>query len=233
MSPDNSTTDGCLAVRQRMIEEQIRSRGVHDPRVLDAMASLPRERFLPPSERGMAYEDRALPIECGQTISQPFIVGYMTEVLAVTPDSTVLEIGTGSGYQTAVLARLARVVHSVERIDALRERAAENLAGLQLTNPFAAQGKIFLHSGDGSLGLPAFAPFDRIIVTAAAPRIPPSLVEQLVDGGRLVIPVGGPTEQTVVCVVREGSRTVETPMLACRFVKLIGREGWEGPDSGT
>ena len=209
-----------------MIEEQIRSRGVHDPRVLDAMASLPRERFVPPSERGMAYDDRALPIECGQTISQPLIVGYMTEVLAVTPDSKVLEIGTGSGYQTAVLARLARVVHSVERIDALRERAAENLAGLQLTN-------IFLHSGDGSLGLPAFAPFDRIIVTAGAPRIPPSLVEQLVDGGRLVIPVGGPTEQTVVCVVREGSRTVETPMLACRFVKLIGREGWKGPDMGT
>ena len=209
-----------------MIEEQIRSRGVHDPRVLDAMASLPRERFVPPSERGMAYEDRALPIECGQTISQPLIVGYMTEVLAVTPDSKVLEIGTGSGYQTAVLARLARVVHSVERIDALRERAAENLAGLQLAN-------IFLHSGDGSLGLPAFAPFDRIIVTAGAPRIPPSLVEQLVDGGRLVIPVGGPTEQTVVCVVREGSRTVETPMLACRFVKLIGREGWQGPDAGT
>jgi protein-L-isoaspartate(D-aspartate) O-methyltransferase len=226
MSPDNSTTDACLAARQRMIEEQIRSRGVHDARVLDAMASLPRERFVPPSERGMAYEDRALPIECGQTISQPFIVGYMTEVLAVTPDSNVLEIGTGSGYQTAVLARLARVVHSVERIDALRERAAESLAGLQLTN-------IFLHSGDGSLGLPAFAPFDRIIVTAGAPRIPPSLVEQLVDGGRLVIPVGGPTEQTVVCVVREGSRTVETPMLACRFVKLIGREGWKGPDMGT
>jgi protein-L-isoaspartate(D-aspartate) O-methyltransferase len=226
MSPDNSTTDACFAARQRMIEEQIRSRGVHDPRVLDAMASVPRERFVPPSERSMAYEDRALPIECGQTISQPFIVGYMTEVLAVTPDSNVLEIGTGSGYQTAVLARLARVVHSVERIDALRERAAENLAGLQLTN-------IFLHSGDGSLGLPAFASFDRIIVTAAAPRIPPSLVEQLVDGGRLVIPVGGPTEQTVVCVVREGSKTVETPMLACRFVKLIGREGWDGADTGT
>ena len=226
MSGDNSAVDPFLVLRQRMIEQDIRRRGVRDPRVLDAMATIPRERFVPPAVRTSAYEDHPLPIDFGQTISQPFIVAYMTELLVVTPEDKVLEVGTGSGYQTAVLARLARVVHSVERIDALRERAAETIAGLQLTN-------IFLHSGDGSLGLPAFAPFDRIIVTAAAPRIPPSLVEQLGDGGRLVIPVGGPTEQTVVCVVREGSRTVETPMLACRFVKLIGREGWEGPDTGT
>jgi protein-L-isoaspartate(D-aspartate) O-methyltransferase len=209
-----------------MVEEQIRLRGVHDPRVLDAMASIPRERFVPLAERASAYEDRALSIDLGQTISQPFIVAYMTELLAVMPDSKVLEIGTGSGYQTAVLGRLARTVHSVERIDALRERAAHTIAALRLTN-------IVLHTGDGSLGLPAFAPFDRIIVTAAAPRIPTPLVEQLVDNGRLVIPVGGNTEQTIVRVVRQGSRTIETPMLACRFVKLIGREGWESDRVGT
>jgi protein-L-isoaspartate(D-aspartate) O-methyltransferase len=204
-----------------MIEQDIRRRGVRDPRVLDAMATIPRERFVPPAVRTSAYEDHPLPIDFGQTISQPFIVAYMTELLAVTPDAKVLEIGTGSGYQTAVLARLARTVHTVERIDALRERTAQTIAELQLTN-------IVLHAGDGSLGLPAFAPFDRIIVTAAAPRVPPPLVVQLADGGRLVIPVGGDTEQTIVQVIRKGSRTIETTMLACRFVKLIGQEGWGG-----
>ena len=221
MSGDNSAVDPFLVLRQRMIEQDIRRRGVRDPRVLDAMATIPRERFVPPAVRTSAYEDHPLPIDFGQTISQPFIVAYMTELLAVTPDAKVLEIGTGSGYQTAVLARLARTVHTVERIDALRERTAQTIAELQLTN-------IVLHAGDGSLGLPAFAPFDRIIVTAAAPRVPVSLVEQLVDGGRLVIPVGGDSEQTIVLVIRKGSRTIETTTLACRFVKLIGQEGWGG-----
>lgn len=204
-----------------MIEQDIRRRGVRDPRVLDAMATVPRERFVPTAVRASAYDDRALPIDFGQTISQPFIVAYMTELLTVTPESVVLEIGTGSGYQTAVLARLARTVHTVERLDALRELAAQTIAALGLTN-------VVLHAGDGSLGLPAFAPFDRIIVTAAAPRVPPPLVVQLADGGRLVIPIGGDTEQTIVLVIRKGSRTIETPMLACRFVKLIGQEGWRG-----
>jgi len=221
MSGDNSAIDPYLVSRERMIEQDIRRRGVRDPRVLDAMAIIPRERFVPPAQRAFAYEDHALPIDFGQTISQPFIVAYMTERLAVKPDAKVLEIGTGSGYQTAVLARLARTVHSVERIDALRERAAQTIAELQLTN-------VVFHPGDGSLGLPAFAPFDRIMVTAAAPRVPPTLVEQLADGGRLVVPVGGDTEQTIVEVVRKGSRTIETPKLACRFVKLIGQEGWGG-----
>jgi protein-L-isoaspartate(D-aspartate) O-methyltransferase len=221
MRPDNSAVDPFLVLRQRMIEQDIRRRGVRDPRVLDAMATIPRERFVPPAVRASAYDDHPLPIDFGQTISQPFIVAYMTELLAVTPDAKVLEIGTGSGYQTAVLARLARTVHTVERLDALRESAAQAIAELQLTN-------VVLHAGDGSLGLPALAPFDRIIVTAAAPRVPVSLVEQLVDGGRLVIPVGGDTEQTIVLVIRKGSRTIETPMLACRFVKLIGQEGWGG-----
>src|SRR3990172_4109376 len=226
MSLDNSAIDPFLASRQRMVEQDICRRGVRDPRVLDAMATIPRERFVPPAQRTAAYDDHALPIDFGQTISQPFIVAYMTELLAVTPECIVLEIGTGSGYQTAVLARLARTVHTVERIDALRERAAQTIAELRLTN-------IVLHAGDGSLGLPALAPFDRIIVTAAAPRIPTPLVEQLTDNGRLVIPVGGETEQTVVRVIREGSRIIETPMLACRFVKLIGKEGWESNRVGA
>jgi protein-L-isoaspartate(D-aspartate) O-methyltransferase len=221
MSGDNPAVDPFLVFRQRMIEQDIRRRGVHDPRVLDAMATIPRERFVPPAERASAYEDHPLPIDFGQTISQPFIVAYMTELLAVSSDAKVLEIGTGSGYQTAVLARLARTVHTVERLDTLRESAAQAIAELQLTN-------VVLHAGDGSLGLPALAPFDRIIVTAAAPRVPVSLVAQLVDGGRLVIPVGGDSEQTIVLVIRKGSRTIETAMLACRFVKLIGQEGWGG-----
>jgi len=221
MRPDNSTIDPYLASRQRMIQQDIRRRGVRDPRVLDAMATIPRERFVPPAERTFAYEDHALSIDFGQTISQPFIVAYMTELLAVPPDAKVLEIGTGSGYQTAVLARLARTVHTVERLDALRERTARTIAELQLTN-------VVLHAGDGSLGLPTFAPFDRIIVTAAAPRVPPPLIVQLADSGRLVIPIGGDVNQTIVQVIRKGSRTIETPMLACRFVKLIGQEGWRG-----
>ncbi len=219
MSEDHSAVDPFLVLRRQMIEQDIRRRGVGDPHVLDAMATIPRERFVPPAERASAYDDRALPIDFGQTISQPFIVAYMTELLAATPECMVLEIGTGSGYQTAVLAQLARTVHTVERLDALRERTAQTLAEMQITN-------IVLHAGDGSLGLPALAPFERIIVTAAAPRVPPPLIEQLADGGRLVIPVGGDTEQTIVLVIRKGSRTVESSMLACRFVKLIGQEGW-------
>lgn len=221
MSEDHSANDPFLVLRQRMIEQDIRRRGVRSPRVLDAMATVPRERFVPPSVRPSSYDDKALPIDFGQTISQPFMVAYMTDLLSVRPDCMVLEIGTGSGYQTAVLAQLARVVHSVERLDALRESAAQRLAELQLNN-------VVLHTGDGSLGLPELAPFDRIIVTAAAPSVPPPLIEQLVDGGRLVVPVGGDTEQTIVLVIRKGSRTIETPMLACRFVKLIGQEGWTG-----
>ncbi|MDO8631855.1 MAG: protein-L-isoaspartate(D-aspartate) O-methyltransferase [Phycisphaerales bacterium] len=206
-------------LRRRMIDDQIRPRGVCDPRVLDAMMSVPREVFVPPHLRLSAYEDRALPLAVGQTISQPFIVAYMTQQLAVEPHHRVLEIGTGSGYQCAILARLAAHVYTIERLDALRSTAAQTLAGLAIAN-------VTLRDGDGSLGLAEFAPYDRILVTAAAPRIPPALVEQLVDHGRLVIPIGGPTEQTIVVVTRDGSRTTETSTLGCRFVKLIGKEGW-------
>ncbi len=213
-----------MARRRRMIDDQIRRRGVRNPRVLDAMLAVPRDRFVPPDARYAAHEDRALPIGHGQTISQPYIVAHMTELLTPTADCTVLEIGTGTGYQTAILAHLCRRVFSVERLAVLAERAGANLAALGLEN-------VTLSMGDGSVGLPLHAPYDRIMVTAAAPETPPALVDQLADGGILVIPVGGKTQQTLVRVQREGKRTVETPLLACRFVKLVGREGWAPDDA--
>lgn len=213
-------------LRRRMIDDQIRPRGVCDPRVLDAMMSVSREVFVPPNLRLSAYEDRALPLAAGQTISQPFIVAYMTQQLAVEPHHRVLEVGTGSGYQCAILARLAAHVYSVERIDDLRVAVARRLADLGITN-------VTVRGGDGTLGLTEFAPYDRILVTAAAPRIPPALIEQLIDRGRLVIPIGGPTEQTIVVVIRSGSRTTETSTLGCRFVKLIGKEGWRADEPAS
>lgn len=204
-----------------MVEQQLRRRGIRDQGVLDAMLAVPREAFVPKHIQSAAFDDRALAIAHGQTISQPFIVAYMTEQLAVTREHRVLEIGTGTGYQTAILGRLAKHVFSVERINAMQELAAANLARHGGTNAT-------LLTGDGSLGLPGHAPFDRIIVTAAAPRVPQPLVDQLVDGGILVVPVGGANEQTLIRVTRTGERTIETPTLACRFVKLIGAEAWGG-----
>ncbi len=202
-----------------MVDEQIRRRHVTDARVLEAMLSVPRERFLPPDRRPQAYEDRALPIGHGQTISQPFIVAYMTEQLNVRRTGKVLEVGTGSGYQTAILSILCDRVFTIERLAPMHEMAVHNLEQLEIRNVVSV-------IGDGSNGLPEHRPFDRILVTAAAPKIPQPLVDQLADGGILILPVGGKTEQTIVRVVRNGSRTVETTTLACRFVKLIGKEGW-------
>ena len=211
--------DDWASSRQRMVEEQIRARGIDDERVLDAMLAVRREQFLPAGSRHAAYEDRALPVGQGQTISQPFIVAYMTQKLMLTPSCRVLEVGTGTGYQTAILALLCKRVFTIERIPLLQHRAAKVLRSLQISN-------VSMTTGDGSLGLEEEAPFDRIIVTAAAPQVPPPLVDQLVDGGQLVAPVGGLTEQTIVVVVRNGQRTIETACLACRFVKLVGEEGW-------
>ncbi len=203
-----------------MVKEQIRRRGVTDERVLEAMLAVPREVFIPPDQCRRAYEDRALPIGCNQTISQPFIVAYMTEQLALSPDATVLEIGTGSGYQTAILAMLCERVFTVERLTHMHEAAIRNLAQLGIRNVTAVVG-------DGSGGLPEHAPYQRILVTAAAPKVPQRLVDQLADGGILVLPVGGEAEQTIIRVNRQCGRTTETPALACRFVKLIGKEGWD------
>lgn len=207
-----------------MVEEQIRGRGVRDPRVLEAMMTVPREVFVPESSRDAAYADHALAVGHDQTISQPYIVAYMTEQLSLFPEAKVLEVGTGTGYQTALLALLAEHVYTIERIEALQKSAARKLAELDITN-------VTMVVGDGSMGLDAHAPYDRVIVTAAAPHVPQPLVEQLVEGGLMVLPVGGRTEQSIVRVERRGQRTVETPLLACRFVRLVGNAGWEANDS--
>lgn len=207
------------ANRQKMIDQQLRSRGIKDERVLQAMRTVPRERFMPQSIRHDAYEDRALPIARGQTISQPYIVAYMTELLELTPSCRVLEVGTGSGYQTAILSRLCHHVYSVERIQELHDQANDVLASLNTENAT-------LLVADGSTGLPQHAPYDRIMVTAATPRVPEPLVDQLADNGRMVLPVGGKSEQTIVWVDRRGEKVIETRGIACRFVKLIGKKGW-------
>jgi len=209
-----------------MVRDQIRARGITDPRVLDAMAAVPRERFVRASEQHEAFSDRALPIDCGQTISQPYIVAAMTEALQVGPEHSVLEIGTGSGYQTAVLAALARHVYTVERLPRLQDQARRRLESLGVRN-------VSYRVGDGTLGWEEFAPYDRILVTAAAPDVPPTLIKQLADGGRLVIPVGPAAQQMLVAIDKQGGRLTETRRLPCCFVKLVGREGWPEGAEGT
>jgi len=206
--------------RREMVESQIAGRGVADARLLDVMRRLPREVFLPPTLVNEAYEDRALGTELGQTISQPYIVACMTEALQIDPDHRVLEIGTGTGYQTAILSKLAHHVYSVERLEALTRSAESRLSELGITN-------VTLITGDGSLGMPAEAPFDRILVTAAAPRVVETLVEQLREGGRLVIPIGTANAQRLTTVERYRQKTIERPSIAVRFVKLIGAAGFE------
>ena len=205
--------------RQQMLRKQLRRRRIRDERVLAAMGRVPRERFVAPGMTRQAYADRALPIGCSQTISQPYIVALMTQALKCSGDHTVLEIGTGSGYQTAVLAELVSEVISVERYVALSEQAGTLLAELGYRN-------VTLAVGDGTLGWPGRAPYDRIIVTAAAARCPAALFEQLAEGGILVIPVGGPESQ-VLKAIRKLSGSPHTEDLSpCRFVPLVGIQGW-------
>jgi protein-L-isoaspartate(D-aspartate) O-methyltransferase len=199
--------------RERMIDRQVRARGVHDPRVLSALARVPRERFISEELRSEAYEDRPLPIGFGQTISQPYIVGYMTEALQVDATHRVLEVGTGCGYQTAVLAELARDVYSIELIDALAERARRTLEQLNYTN-------VHVRAGDGYAGWPELAPFDRILAAAAAPDVPAALIDQLADGGILVIPVGV-TEQELHVLQKHGGRMELLSTLPVRFVPMV------------
>ena len=220
---EGSEEDRWAVARAEMVRQQIARRGVRDPRVLEVMGRIPRHRFVPEAYRMDAHEDRALPLCLGQTISQPYMVAYMTGLLDVQPGMKVLEVGTGSGYQCAALAALGGRVHTIERLSSLADRARRLLAEL-------GWGSVTVHCGDGSVGLPSEAPFDRIVVTAGAPRVPQALVEQLASGGRLVVPVGDLGQQMVVCVDRLHGRTVETPGLACRFVKLVGSQGWP-PDS--
>ncbi len=205
--------------RQDMVEFQIRARRIKNQRVLQAMSTVPREKFIPPSSRYAAYDDRPVPIGFGQTISQPYMVALMTEELEPTPESKVLEIGTGSGYQTAILAYLSKEVYTVERIPELSKSAQEVIKELGITN-------VHFKIDDGTLGWPEFAPYDRIMVTAGAPDIPEPLIDQLVDGGIMIIPVGPETYQRLYKIRKEKDKIQKTPLIECRFVKLIGEQGW-------
>jgi protein-L-isoaspartate(D-aspartate) O-methyltransferase len=207
------------AARKRMVEHQIRRRGISDPRVLSAMESVPRHRFLPDTDDAAAYDDYPLPIGGGQTISQPYMVALMTECLHLTGDERVLEIGTGSGYQAAILAELSRQVVSIERLSSLAERARTILADLGHHNV-----KVIV--GDGSLGYPDDAPYDRIIVTAASPKVAKPWLEQLADGGRLVVPLGDRWGQTLTIVTKRGAKTDYQSVCGCVFVPLVGEHGW-------
>jgi len=208
-------------MRVQMVERQIAQRGVRSPRVLDALREVPRHLFVPEVERGHAYEDRALPIASGQTISQPYIVAFMTEALALRGGEKVLEIGAGSGYAAAVLSEIAADVYTVERHGPLAEKAAATLADLGYDN-------VHVLHGDGTRGWPAHAPYDAIIVAAGGPTIPESLKDQLKIGGRLVIPVGAdPHVQELVRVTRIAQSEYRREDLAdVRFVPLLGEEGW-------
>ncbi|HTP03532.1 MAG TPA: protein-L-isoaspartate(D-aspartate) O-methyltransferase [Nitrospirota bacterium] len=206
--------------RRRMVDEQIAARGVKDERVLAAMRKVPRHEFLPEAIRGMAYGDHALPLGEGQTISQPYMVALMTELLELQDTERVLEIGTGSGYQAAVLAELCQKVYTVERVKMLADRARATLGRLGYT-------RVAIKVYDGTYGWKDMAPFDAIMVTAGAPDIPAPLVEQLREGGRLVIPVGERYGQVLMKVVKTAGGIITVKSIPCIFVPLIGNHGWK------
>jgi protein-L-isoaspartate(D-aspartate) O-methyltransferase len=202
-----------------MDERQLRERGIEDERVLDAMARVPREAFLGPSDHDRAYSDMPLAIGFEQTMSQPYMVALITEAAAVRPGRKVLDVGTGSGYAAAVLAELGAVVHTIERIPELAELARDRLRA-------AGYPDVTVHVGDGSLGLPDEAPFDAITVAAAAPALPPALYEQLVRGGRLVVPIGRRRAQRLEVAVRSPEGPAVLRSVPCRFVPLVGAGGF-------
>ncbi|MBC7247427.1 MAG: protein-L-isoaspartate(D-aspartate) O-methyltransferase [Actinobacteria bacterium] len=211
--------DRYARLRRKMVRQQIADRGVRDPRVLDAMLRVPRHLFVPEDIRYRAYDDCPLPIEEGQTISQPYMVAWMSELLELRGTEKVLEIGTGSGYQAAILCELAREVYSVELHPRLAREAGERLRALGYTN-------FSIRVGDGTLGWPEKAPFDGIMVTAGAPSVPQPLLEQLADGGRLVIPVGPAGMQMLTVVRRTGNSFQTSEEGSCIFVPLVGKHGW-------
>ena len=206
-------------LRRRMVEEQIRRRGIRDGRVLSVMEEVPRHLFLPKELRQRAYADEPLPIGEGQTISQPYIVAEMTAALRLSGTEKVLEIGTGSGYQTAILARLCREVVTIERFASLSGDARARLATMDA-------GNVTFIVGDGSLGSSGHAPFDRILSAAASPSVPPPWISQLSEGGILVLPAGGRHEQELTRVTRVGDRTETEVLGGCRFVPLVGIHGF-------
>jgi protein-L-isoaspartate(D-aspartate) O-methyltransferase len=204
-----------------LIDRELRPDGITDERVLDAVYRVKREKFIPETMRDRAYDNYPLPIGENQTISQPYIVARMTQALDLKPEDKVLEIGTGSGYQAAILAELAGVVYSVERLDSLALRARTNLYSQGYRN-------IILVVGDGTRGLPEYAPYDKIIVTAAAPHVPDTLLAQLKNGGKLAIPVGGKFVQDLQLVEKAlNGRVSKRSLCGCRFVPLIGSDGWK------
>ena len=206
--------------RSRMVDEQLMKRGINDRRVLDAMRVMPRHAFVPEEFKPQAYEDRPVPIGAGQTVSQPYIVAFMTERLRIKPHHTVLEIGTGSGYQTAILCHLSHYVYSIERVSRLADQAGGRIGDLGYNN-------IEIYVGDGSQGLPDQASFDRIMVTAAVPRLPNVLCRQLDShGGQMILPIGDAEMQDLTVVARRGERYTSRTLLRCRFVPLIGRYGF-------
>jgi protein-L-isoaspartate(D-aspartate) O-methyltransferase len=219
---EGSGEDEFAVQRAEMIEKQLRRRGVRDSSVLSAMAVVRREDFVPKEFRSRAYEDAPLPIGEGQTISQPYIVAAMTAALHLTGSERVLEIGTGCGYQAAILSHLSTIVFSIESRSELAATAAIRLEQLGYAN-------VHVHCGDGTLGLPEFAPFDAILVAAAAPAVPEPLRSQLAEGGRLILPVGDAENQELLLLERHGNSFETITLEACRFVPLVGYHGWKEP----
>jgi protein-L-isoaspartate(D-aspartate) O-methyltransferase len=228
MNRDTETPEAIAELRrgkrEEMVERQLRGRRIRSERVLEAMLLVPRHEFVAEEFCARAYDDAPLPIGEGQTISQPYMVASMSEALELAGSERVLEVGTGSGYQAAVLGRLAREVYTIESRAGLALAARERLARL------GGYENVHVHAGDGTLGLPELAPFDAILVAAAAPEIPPPLVAQLADGGRIVVPVGGANEQQLVSGRMVGGELRSVALYCCRFVPLVGRHGWpKGP----
>jgi len=216
---NGNISDPYAGERRAMVERQLRARGIHDQRVLDAMLEVPRHKFVSQDFQAQAYADHPLPIGVEQTISQPFIIAVALQALALTGSESVLEVGTGSGFQTALLARMARQVYSVERHGELAEKAQRTLEQLGF-------GNIQIAVRDGSQGWPDYSPYDAILVSAAAPSLPRSLLEQLAEGGKMVIPVGPPHAQELQLIRRNAGQMTRETVEGCRFVPLVGVEGY-------
>lgn len=219
-----SEQEDFTAQRAEMIEKQLRRRGIRDAAVLAAMAEVPRHEFVPQEVRARAYEDAPLPIGGGQTISQPYIVAAMTAALRLQKEDRVLEIGAGCGYQAALLSLLSKDVFAIERRPELASAASEKLARLGYAN-------VHVHCGDGTLGLPEFAPFNAILVAAAAPAVPRPLLGQLAEGGRMILPIGDTENQELRLIEKQGNSFLTSTMEGCRFVPLVGYYGWQEPPS--
>jgi protein-L-isoaspartate(D-aspartate) O-methyltransferase len=215
----NLEPDPFATQRHAMVTLQLRNRGLRDERVLRAMEKVPRHLFVPPSLRSSAYDDNPVPIGAGQTVSQPYIVAYMLQELGVTSDDRVLEIGSGTGYQAALLGELAREVYTIERVPSLFAIAKENLSRLGYSN-------IEVFHCDGTRGLPDRASFNRIIVAAASPNVPASLYDQLAEGGRMIIPIGRGDVQNLFLIRKQDGKPVTNQLEGCRFVPLVGEEGF-------